>query len=129
MPFQHVDQISAWLEGTGIVSLELDGPQGSIRLGDDSADPVAASAETILTSPGCGMFLHHHPLSPGALAIPGARVEAGDIIGLLQIGVLLAPVPAPCAGHVAGHFVAHGETVDFGTKLISLYPLIAQATP
>jgi len=126
MPFQHIDQMSEWLVGSGIVLLELDGPQGSVRLGDDGTKPVAAPAETIVTAPGCGVFLHHHPLSTAASNGP---VAAGDVIGLLQIGVLLIPVLAPCAGQIAGHFMAHGEMVDFGTKLICLHPSNTRAVP
>ena len=128
MPFQHIDQISEWLAGTGL-SLELDGPQGSVRLGDDFADRVVVPTDIMVTAPGIGIFRHRHPMSPVALVLPGARVDAGEIVGLLQVGVLLTPVLAPQGGHVAGHLVADGDIAGFGTKLICLHPLIEQSMP
>jgi acetyl-CoA carboxylase biotin carboxyl carrier protein len=56
-------------------------------------------------------------------------VAQGAVIGLLQVGVLLIPVVAPCAGVVAGHLVADGAVVDYGTKLIALHKLAPEATP
>ena len=132
MPFQHIHQISEYLAGTDITLLELRGPQRSIRLVNDSgvrAETPVPPADILVASPGTGLFLHRHPLSQTALTSAAADVEAGQIIGLLQVGVLLLPVPAPCAGRVAGHLVAHGDLVDFGMKLICLHPLTPQATP
>ena len=128
MPYQHIHQISEWLAGTDITLLELRGPQGAIRLVNEAKRDDAPAAK-IVASPGIGLFLHRHPMSAAALAPTGAVVEAGQMIGLLQVGVLLTPVLAPCAGQIAGHLAAHGDCVDFGAKLIALYPLTPQAKP
>ena len=129
MPFEHIDQISEWLAGTGITLLELSGPHGSVRLVGDAVVGVDTPALVMVTSPGIGHFLHRHSLSLATLAPAGALVDAGQIVGLLQVGVLLIPILAPCAGRVAGHLVAHGEIVDFGMKLIGLHPLTSQGAP
>jgi acetyl-CoA carboxylase biotin carboxyl carrier protein len=63
------------------------------------------------------------------LVSPGAEVTTGAIIGLLQIGVLLIPVVAPCAGQVAEHLVAEGTRVGYGTRLIALHPISPKAVP
>jgi len=128
MPFLNVDQISEWLDGTGITLLELHGPMGSIRLEDrPAADAPKAPADIIVTSSGTGTFRDRHPLSAAVLVAPGMTVAECQIIGLLQIGALLTPVLAPCAATVAGLLVAEGEIVGFGTKLIALHPLTSQA--
>jgi acetyl-CoA carboxylase biotin carboxyl carrier protein len=123
MPFQHIDQISAWLEGSGITLLELHGPAGSVRLVND-----AASSRVAVTAPCVGVFLHRHPLSQAELAPPGAQVGAGQVVGLLQIGVLLVPVTAPRDGRVVARAAEHGAVVGFGAKLIELVPLTSQAS-
>lgn len=53
----------------------------------------------------------------------GARVEAGQTVGLLKIGPLLLPVAAPQAGIVDGVHVADGAAVGYGTPLLELHPL------
>ena len=132
MPFQHIHQISEYLVGTDITLLELRGPQGVIRLVNDAwehNEKPAPTDEILVASPGTGLFLHRHPLSQTALTAAGKVVEAGQVIGLLQVGVLLIPVTAPSAGQVAGHLVDDGVLVDFGRKLIALHPLTPQAAP
>ena len=57
------------------------------------------------------------------LAPPGARVPQGQPLGLLRIGALLLPVPAPHDGRVAGVLDAHGTAVGHGTPLVDLRPL------
>jgi acetyl-CoA carboxylase biotin carboxyl carrier protein len=54
---------------------------------------------------------------------PGARVQAGQTLGLLRIGVLLLPVTASRAGTVAAVRVEDGATVGYGAALVDLHPL------
>jgi len=143
MQIEHVRQLSDWLAGTDIGLLELRGPADLLlRLRRDGGDaetvvheattapgpaaPAPAPAPTGLTAnaPSVGVFLHAHPLHPtAALAPAGARVGAGEPVGLLRIGALLLPVPAPQAATVAGVRVAHGTAVGFGTPLVDLDPV------
>jgi acetyl-CoA carboxylase biotin carboxyl carrier protein len=127
MPFQQIDKIRELLAGTRITSLELSGPRGHVRLVNEATSE--ASPKTFCISPAAGRFLHRHPLSRTAMVAPGTQVTGGDIIGLLQIGVLLIPVAAPCAGQVAGHLVAEGTLVGYGTRLIALHPISPKASP
>ena len=137
MHLDQLKQLSEWLVATDIAMLELRGPDGHIRLRHDGARVEsiedAAPAMTGTTS-GCvprvtvaacsvGVFLHGHPLQTTPLARPGARVRAGQTLGLLQIGALLLPVTAPKDATVIGALVAHGETVGFATPLVELEPL------
>lgn len=150
MMIAELQQLAAWLAGTDIGLLELRTAQGHVRLRRDGAAPgnyvleqlqghagapvpvsVAASAVPA-TSPAVassvGVFLHHHPLRGTPLAPPGAGVQAGQTVGLLQIGALLLPVAAPQAGVVASMLAAHGSLVGYGTALVELHPSMPPPT-
>ena len=125
MPHRHVGQISAWLAGTDIALLELRGPGVSLTLrqhhGTVAAEPP--SGLDTVTAASVGVFLHSHPLHEAPLVRIGERVRAGQTLGLLRIGALLLPVPAPRPGIVARVLVAHDAIVGFGTRLFELLPL------
>ena len=139
MNADQIERISAWLAATDIALLELRGPGTQLRLRHDgggvpvrhepfdvapSASPPTAAPIGGLTAnaPSVGVFLHRHPLREAALAPVGARVGAGQPLGLLQIGALLLPLCAPEAGTVTGMRVAHGTAVGYGTPLVDLAP-------
>lgn len=128
-------EIAGWLAATDIALLELRMPGGVVRLGwrngavkvlgDDEA-PLAAADTFTVTAPSVGVFLTAHPVDRGTavpLARVGGRVEAGQALGLLQVGVLLLPVVAPRAGIVAALRARTGATVGYGTPLVDLRPL------
>ena len=128
-----IDQLSAWLAETDIAVLELRGPTGSLRLERDGdacqahsqapigpAMPAASPSQVTVSAQSPGIFLHHHPLHTMSLVQTGSSVTAGKVLGLLQIGALLLPVKAPCAGRVEGLWVAHGTTVGFDAALVEL---------
>jgi len=73
-------------------------------------------------APSVGVFAAH-PLQVTPLALPGARVRAGEPIGLMQIGALLLPVHAPQNAIVRAVRAAPGTPVGFGTPLFELDPL------
>lgn len=147
MMIAELEQLAAWLAGTDIGLLELSTPQGQVRLRRDDAVPenyvreelqghagapvpaaAAASSPTQVVASSVGVFLHSHPLRGTPLALPGAQVQAGQTVGLLQIGALLLPVPAPQAGVVASMLKAHGSLVGYGTALVELHPSMTPAT-
>ncbi|MDH6167942.1 acetyl-CoA carboxylase biotin carboxyl carrier protein [Variovorax boronicumulans] len=125
----RIPQLSAWLAGTDIGLLELNTPQGTLRLGrrgDDIVElPVELrEAETLpIRAPSLGVFLHSHPLAATPLVRIGDRVEAGQTVGLLKIGPLLLPVTAPQSGIVDGIHAADGVAVGYGTPLVELHLL------
>ncbi|MFC5519675.1 acetyl-CoA carboxylase biotin carboxyl carrier protein [Polaromonas jejuensis] len=150
MMIPDLQQLAAWLADTDIGLLELRTPQGHVRLRRDGAmpendvleelqgnaeasvpAPVAASKATATppaVASSVGVFLHHHPLRGAPLAPPGAGVQAGQTVGLLQIGALLLPVAAPQAGVVASMLAAHGSLVGYGTALVELHPSMPPPT-
>lgn len=131
MQIDDVRQVSAWLEATDIDMLELQGPGerlclrrngNRIEVASDD-DQEEAEPLTGVKAESVGVFLHEHPQRGEPLAIPGARVRAGQPLGLLQIGALLLPVVAPHDGTFAAMLVAPGDAVGYGTPLIAVWPL------
>jgi acetyl-CoA carboxylase biotin carboxyl carrier protein len=133
MPFDHIEQISAWLMEAGINDLELRGPDRQLRLragradqSDDATTPIdLAEAEFrpphfTVTAPAVGILLHRHPMQDRPLAPCGCRVRAGQTLALLQIGALLLPVEAPRDGTVGRLLVEHDALVGFGMHIIEL---------
>ncbi len=128
----EIREIAGWLAATDIALLELRTPDEVVRLGwrngavtvlNDGEAPLAAADTVTVTAPSVGVFLPNHPASAAPLARVDGRVEAGQALGLLQVGVLLLPIAAPCAGIVAAVRAHAGATVGFGTPLIDLRPL------
>jgi len=137
MLIDSLQQLATSLADAGIGLLELRGPGVLLRLGRDAADVAAVvepsvstpgpsrstpSTGTTVNAPAAGVFLQAHPMQSTPLAPIGAPVRAGAPVGLLQIGALLLPVPAPRAAVVAGLLVADGVTVGYGTPLVELAP-------
>jgi acetyl-CoA carboxylase biotin carboxyl carrier protein len=129
----QIQQIARWLAATDIGLLELRGPGHTLLLRNDGAavecveqdegaptDASAAPEPLTVTAPSLGVFLHRHPLRAEALAAPGTAVQAGQVLGLLQIGSLLLPVPAPADAFVIEALAEHGAVVGYGTPLFAL---------
>jgi len=129
----QVQELAAWLAATDIGLLELRTPDGLLRLGrsgapgseivqlgtqEEGAPP--APPECVAVAPSVGVFLHAHPLHAAPLARPGERVSAGQPVGVVKIGPLLLPVPAPEAGVPIAFLVPDGQPVGWGTPLIEL---------
>lgn len=143
MTIPELRQVAAWLADTNIGLFELRTSEGHIRLRRSPGtsdfveetvypDAVVNMAGAVITpeppalsvvaAPSVGFFLHHHPMRATPLTPLGTTVQAGQAVGLLQIGALLLAVPAPKAGVVANILVAHGSLVGYGKKVMELHP-------
>lgn len=136
MQADDLSRLADWLAATDIGLLELRGPGTALRLrrmadgvqaepltaaaADAAADAEADAGETRVVAPALGVFLHRHPLRSDALAPVGSAVFAGQVLGLLQTGPLLRPVPSPAAGVLLEALVPHGATVGYGTPLLTI---------
>ena len=138
-------EIAGWMAATDIGFLELRMPGATVRLGRRGAEVVTLDdgqrnhEALVAHSPGAtkrfgppvdtvssasvGVFLHAHPCATAPFVRAGARVQAGQTLGLLRIGVLLLPVTASRGGTVAEVRVEDGATVGYGAALVELHPL------
>ncbi|KAF1022375.1 MAG: hypothetical protein GAK30_01159 [Paracidovorax wautersii] len=132
MQAKDIATLSAWLAATDIDVLELDGPHGHLRL-DKNAAATATAPTSAPAAPAPDPTCAVRAASPGIWRdrwpghgepqVPaGARVQAGDLLGLLQIGPLLLPVRAPCSGRLSGWRLAPGATTGHGTHLADITP-------
>lgn len=131
-------EIAAWLAEADIDSIEFGTPGQTLRMtradGSYQMQEVTAQERTTLNAtcsdtheqvtkvraPCAGVVLDRHPQASAALAQIGQVVHAGELIGLLQIGLVLAPVIAPVTGIVRRVVWAAGTTVGFGAELFEL---------
>jgi acetyl-CoA carboxylase biotin carboxyl carrier protein len=133
MQTQDIRQLAEWLAATDIDVLELRGPgvqvtihrDGAATAGTETAAPPAEASPTAndqapVRSPSPGVLLDRIPGRAAPLCAPGAAVQTGSLLALLQIGPLLLPVPAPCDGWAGHWLVAPGSTVGYGTHLLNI---------
>jgi acetyl-CoA carboxylase biotin carboxyl carrier protein len=85
------------------------------------AAPVDAVG-TVIASPSVGLFWRApSPSSPPFVEV-GARVSAGDTVGIVEVMKLMNHVVAPVAGGVTAIHVADGDMVEFGQPLVVVDP-------
>lgn len=131
--FDRVSELAAWVKAAQIDVLVLKGPEGSLRLersadgavtragrGDERTTDAASRDEAVVRAPIAGTFLVAHPLRDEPLAPLGEHVAAGQWIGLIRIGDLLAPVHAPADGVVDDLLAENGALVGYGEPLFTL---------
>lgn len=140
MPTIDLKQLAGWLAGTDIALLELRSPDGRVCLRyaeaagvSDTPLPTARPVQPTAAPPvpvaalavkaaSVGVFLDRHPLRDAPFVKAGEVVAAGRLLGLLQVGALLLPVNAPCAGIVGALDMLPGSRVGYGTALLSILP-------
>jgi len=140
---QWAGQLEACLRGTDIALLEVQAPGVCLRLQrvpdphvmDKAARtlpvPLNETSDTasVLTAPAAraicqvragsvGRLRLVHPLRSQALVQPGQAVRMGQVLALLQIGAVLLPVTAPCAGRVGQWLAQDGALVGYGDPLL-----------
>ena len=120
-----IQQLSVWMSERGLDLLELTTPEASLRLRRDAstsaaADPVQGSRYHELAAPSPGRYLDRHPLSTQPLVISGASVEAGQLVGFLQIGALLLPLRSAQAGRIVSLPRNPGDTLGYGSVVMCL---------
>ena len=136
MDLNELRQLVAWVEASGFHRFELTRPEGSITFdvavpdagtigvpfegGPPESAPHADAGIAIVAADTAGRFVTTHPSCATPFATVGASVRQGDVLGLLRIGVLLAPVIAPTDGTVAAIVAADGSLQDYGAPLLEL---------
>lgn len=132
-----IPQISEWLADSNVDKLELQGPDISISL-DRRNHPISGDFYGTLSAPllknnlsvicahHAGIFYDRHPLREEPLAEPDVKINAGDHVGYLRLGLLISPIVAPRDGYVA--YVTHNNAVvGYATRLLEIEPPSLQA--
>jgi len=140
---QLIKQLSVLISERGIDLLELTTSDASLSLQRDTggcsisrasvllpsevgsrAPTTQASAKGAgnykLTTPSPGIYLDRHPLSTQPLVTSGASIEAGQLVGFLQISSLLLPLRSAEAGRVVSLPQEPGVTLGYGSVVMCL---------
>ncbi len=119
--------VAGWLAATDIALLELNGPDGQWLIRNEGGKTTLTISSTrpalAVSASHSGVFLTHHPLQNHCLVQPETVVKEGQIVGLLQAGVLLLPVVAPHDGVFVHYLSADRSLVGYATPLFELRPL------
>jgi len=133
IPANAWPQIAAWLAAadvdcidiqTGSVALRMaHGSQGyqlQAAAASASAQAFAPAGPVAVTAPMAGIFLTRHPAGGGKFPVQGDRVQAGELLALLQTGLLLTPVLAPVSGTLGRCLQASGTQAGYGAHLFEI---------
>lgn len=130
MKVEELRQLVHWLEAAGIGALEIENGDDRLRLvlepagapptpvtidrdeGSDAGDVIAAEFP--------GIFLVQHPQRTTPIVPLGEAVRAGDIVGLIRIGAVLAPVIARKNGTLAKVLAIPESLIGVGTPLFEI---------
>ena len=120
-----IRQLTAWMSAGGIDLLELTTPETSVSLQRDAAShashaPLKGAPYYEVTTPSPGIYLDRHPFSAKPLVTPGASIEAGQLVGFLQIGSLLLPLRSAQAGRIVSLPQTPGDMLGYGSVVMSL---------
>lgn len=129
LPEQGWAQLARWLADAGIDLAEIAVADWGVHLSretgyqphDGPAPAALPPTEAVfVTAPMAGIFHDRHPMRKSPLVQPGTWVGKGDIVGFLQMGVLLTPVASPVRGLYVRSLVASGALVGYARKLIQI---------
>ncbi|MDN4982975.1 acetyl-CoA carboxylase biotin carboxyl carrier protein subunit [Bradyrhizobium arachidis] len=137
MPIEITDiaRLAQILAKSGVDTIEIEEPGLTLKLVVDTGIRIATSATPAATDAPindhsiiakadvAGHFLAAHPWQDKPFVVPGQRIEAGAIVGLVKVGLLYAPVVAPAAGTVDAVIAETGAMVGYGTPIVRIRPL------
>lgn len=130
----ELKQIAQWLTEAGVALIEITGPRGSVRVTaagmcaantvgtnkDGAAEGRKVDGISHTRATTVGIFLDAHPLRQAPFVRIGDAVKAGDVVGLIKIGRIYAPLAAPSDGIVSRLLVEPGAPVDFGKAILEI---------
>lgn len=135
----EIRQLSSWLQSSGFSCLEFSRageriklnvsgrPQPPIVVAEGTAAPLAPGApegdgHTVALTGSAGVFVAAHPLRSQPFVAVGDAVRKDDVLGLLKIGQVYAPVIAPVDGVVTRIIAVDGALLDFAAPVLVLSP-------
>lgn len=140
MELSELQQLTAWLKASSLHHLELSRPGEHIRLSVSGALPLGPgdacateacgpsltqqdAALVLVRTATAGVFRGTHPLRDAPFVTKGSVVRRGDVLGLLKIGLLYAPVLAPMDGTVVELVAVTGNVLGYGAAVLRLHPV------
>ncbi len=122
-----VATLTGWLEVAGARELEIttqDGQALKIVLGEAAVPAemrVPEAAGQPVKAPIIGFFRDRHPAAAEAtpLSSEGRTLEAGAIVGFVEVGPVLLPVIAPEAAVIAEVLARAGDLVGYGDIILT----------
>lgn len=94
-----------------------------------TAADAAASAqadEDLVTAPLLGVFYRRSAPDQAPFAEVEQQVEAGQVLGLLEVMKTYHEVTAPRAGVIAAFLVEDGQFVEYGAPIVRLESVVAE---
>jgi acetyl-CoA carboxylase biotin carboxyl carrier protein len=85
--------------------------------GEAGIEPAAVAADQVARSPGVGYF------QPSSELVMGASVQAGDILGSVDVLGIVQDIVAPSAGMISRVLAEDGQAVEYGQALADIDPL------
>jgi acetyl-CoA carboxylase biotin carboxyl carrier protein len=107
------------------LDLTLGTTEGSGATGHGPASPAtdAPADDTLtITAPLLGTFYRRRSPEEPPLVEAGQSVDAGDLIGLIEVMKTYHEITAPAAGIVTGILAEDGHYVEYGQPLATLQP-------
>ena len=126
MKVEELRQVVRWLEEARIGVFEIESDDCRVRIvpgnpasvtiddGEDRSDGVIVAADVP------GTFLVQHPQHAAPIVPLGGSVRAGDVVALIQIGSIYAPVITGTDGTLAKILTVPETLVGFGTPLFEI---------
>lgn len=118
-----LDDILRRMLAAGLRELEVEqgGARIAMRLGDGPREPAPVAAIPVdVTTHAIGRFRTAHPRRPGESVKPGDLVQAGAILGYLEVGPTLTGIVAPAGGTVAEVVTTDGQLLGYGARVFIL---------
>ena len=119
-------------ERVGVTHLRLEIPEAGISLALDRASSTqpettdravsADDGDIVVAAPVLGTFYRRRSPEEPPLVSLGDRVEAGALVGLIEVMKTYYDVTAPVAGTVSRLLAEDGHYVEYGAPLLHLSP-------
>lgn len=121
-------ELAEAMRDAGVHLLEVEGPGQRLRLRLRPSDrmPSAAAAlppdepSTVVKAESMGHFRAAHPDGLFPACEVGASVEPAQVLGFVQVGLLLLPVAATRSGRLARVIAADNALVGYGAPLFEI---------
>ncbi len=82
--------------------------------------PQAAATNPVIDAPIVGTFYSTHPKSKQVYALRGLKVDAGQVVGVIEAMKVYREVFSPFSGIIVDILVADGQPVMYAQGLIEL---------